>query len=43
MYRFISKASDPVFQGSLKFSKKQKKELKAGEKLLFQLVLNLQY
>lgn len=31
MYRFIIKASDPVFQGSLKFSKKQKKELNADE------------
>lgn len=31
MYRFIIKGSDPVFQGSLKFSKKekQKKELNA--------------
>lgn len=31
MYRLIIKASDPVFQGSLKFSKKQKKELNADE------------
>lgn len=31
MYRFIIKVSDPVFQGSLKFSKKKTKELNPDE------------
>lgn len=31
MYRFIIKARDPVFQGSLKFSKIQKNNLNAIE------------